>query len=135
MSVNPYVFTVYNARFGRSESNVHLRTRKVDLQGVVIPVLDAPGVDTWEDEGGALAPPPYEVTVTDLYRQNIRARGPRKQTAARAVRPINTIKVDKVKPELNHVLVGAAILEDKSKEEIKRALRQRIAELKQKLAK
>ena len=61
---------------------------KVKLQHV-------PGPEelAWEDDGGPSVPQVVEVTVKEYHRQRIGLRGSRKQRAARAVAPKESVRV------------------------------------------
>lgn len=78
---------------GAVNVNYRLRREPVSLKLVVVPVLETPDGGTWENEGGALAPPPYEVTTEERFRPKIRMHPGRKQGAARMVVPRESIKV------------------------------------------
>jgi len=49
----------------------------------------------WEDDGGPTIPLVVDMTVEEYHKQQMRIRGARKQRAARAYRPIESIKVVK----------------------------------------
>jgi hypothetical protein len=72
-------------------SNYRLIDEPLRLKLRIIPVLDGVDEQSWENEGGALAPPPCEMTLEEAFGQRMRVRDSRKQRAARAVRPINAI--------------------------------------------
>lgn len=87
------------------DSNYRLRDEPIKLNGVFTAVLNAPGTDSWEDEGGAL--PPGALVVEDLWRymSSMRVRGGRKQTAARIARKksIPVVKVEVKKSTFDYV--------------------------------
>lgn len=78
-------------------SNYRLRDEPVNLSTRIIPVFNAPGTESWENEGGALPGPPYEETVEASNRAKMRVKGARKQRAAKLVVPRNTITVVPIK--------------------------------------
>ena len=78
------------------ESNYRLLGEPVKLSARCVPVLDGPDEQQWESEGGALAPPPYEVDIEEKHRRDLRTRVGRKQTAARCVVPKESIKVVRI---------------------------------------
>jgi len=76
-----------------SGSNYRLLGAPVELKSRVIPVHAAPGTDGWEDDGGAVAPPPYEVTQQEIGRREVRMRLGRHQRSAKIAVPRESIKV------------------------------------------
>lgn len=97
--------------------NYRLRQEPVESTIKVVPVLDAPGTEEWENEGGACAPPPYEISLRERYKTEVRVRGPRKQQAARMFVPKESIRIVKTAEPVDHK-VAIARLEDKTVEQV-----------------
>ena len=82
--------------FARGEvrrANYRLLKEPVHLRATHVPVLDGPGTDAWEDDGGAAAPPPVEVDVAERHRTAVRTNPGRHQRAARLAVPRESIRV------------------------------------------
>jgi hypothetical protein len=114
--MNPVNFGIYTRRDVR-ESNYRLHSEPVKLTAKITPVFDAPGVDTWEGEGGACAPLPYEEDAEKRYKQQMNLRGARKQRAAKQFIPRESIKIVQIKTVVPKE-VAMAIVEGKSDQEI-----------------
>ena len=91
--VNIHKYILRDAR----GSNYRLRGEKIQTFCTTTPVFNFPGVDSWEDDGGMVAPPPVtkEINWGDQFK--MRRRGSRKQIAARKVRKVETAAVVVVK--------------------------------------
>ena len=115
-------------RGDESGCNYSLRDKKLDLKAVHVPVLAQDGTDRFEDDGGAV-PPIVELTEQEKYRTDVRIHPPRKQRAAKAYIPKETIKVVHMgKPVVREKAI--AIFEGKSPDEVKLAeLEGRVREL------
>ena len=75
-------------------SNYRLLSEPIKLQSKAACFLEAAGTDSWEDDGGAIVDNiPVVETVEETNRRLMRVRGARKQRAAKAYRPIESIKV------------------------------------------
>jgi hypothetical protein len=115
-------------RGNSAESNYALRDRPLELRATHVPLLQGVGTDAWEDDGG-FVPPIVELDGADKSRQKIGIRPPRKQRAARANVPresINVVSMSKPVPRG----VAIAIYEGKSEQEVEIArLEARIREL------
>ena len=99
-------------RFDRGDvlqSNYRLLSEPVQLTYKHQPVLDGPDEQAWESEGGAVAPPPAEMTVAEAFSQQMRVRGARKQRAARAYRPVESIKVVRINELAPAEVVGVRL--------------------------
>lgn len=77
------------------ESNYRLLEEPLKLKVRIIPVLDADGTDSWETDGGALAPAmaPFESTTEQVNRSRMTVKGARKQRAARMCVSKESIKI------------------------------------------
>ena len=85
-------FRVLRGRDDR-EANYRLRGEPVKLVATITPVLECQGSDAWEDDGGAVAGLPTQVDVAERHRAEVRVRPPRKQAAARAAIPRETVRI------------------------------------------
>lgn len=108
------------------ESNYRLLNEPVKLMTLITPVLEAPGFDRWEDDGGLPAPLPYEVTTEELFRKEVRIKLGHRQRAARMAVPRESIRVVSMGAPAP-VEVVMARYEGRSEEEVK------IAELEAKI--
>jgi hypothetical protein len=86
MNINKY------ERGDLHESNYRLLREPVKLLVRTEHLLDL-AEETWEGEGGALVPLFTETTTEEANRQRMTLRGARKQRAARAYAPKESIKV------------------------------------------
>lgn len=67
-----------------------------DLQttlSIKVESVGAIGTDSWEDEGGALAPPPRTYEGLARYQSFMRVRAPRKQKAAKMMRQVESMRI------------------------------------------
>ena len=64
---------------------------------------------TWEDEGGPTVPLVTEMTVEQAIKSQMRVRGARKQRAARAYRPVESIKVVRINEPAPAEVVGVRL--------------------------
>ena len=87
MNINKY------SRGSNRGSNYRLLGAPLKLTYKRTQLLETPGSDTWEDDGGAVAPPPEKLVVDQRFHSLARIRGPRKQRAARAYVPKESIRV------------------------------------------
>lgn len=89
MNINKY------SRGDARESNYRLLNEPVQLK---VRMEHVPSADElqWEDDGGPAVELVTEMTVEEYHKQQMRLRGARKQRAARAYRPTESIKVVKV---------------------------------------
>ena len=115
--MNPVNFGIYTRRDVR-ESNYRLGSEPVKLTAKIIQVFDAPGVDTWEGEGGACMPAPFEEEIEVRNKSKMNLRGSRKQRAAKQFIPRESIKVVEIKTVVPKQ-VAMAIVQGKSDHEIK----------------
>ena len=74
------------------ESNYRLLTEPAQLK---VRMEHVPSADElqWEDDGGPAVELVTEMTVEEYHKQQMRVRGARKQRAAKAYRPTESIKV------------------------------------------
>jgi hypothetical protein len=79
------------------ESNYRLLSEPVQLKVKTVHVPDI-GELRWEDDGGPSIEYISEETVEAINRSRIKIRGPRKQTAARALKPKESIRIVPVNP-------------------------------------
>ena len=98
-------------------ANYRLRREPVKLN-VKYVAVGGLGADRWEDDGGALAPPPYEETVCERHRAQVRQNPGRKQIAARRAIPRESITVVPVLEPVKYE-EAVAIVEDKTVEQVK----------------
>ena len=92
-------------------------------------VLDGPDEQSWESEGGAVAPPPLEMTVEEMFQQQMRVRGARHQRSAKAMVPRESIRVvNQGAPAVKEV-VGVRLAGGSAQDEEVARLEARIAEL------
>ena len=111
------------------ESNYRLLGEPVKLSARCVPVLDGPDEQQWESEGGALAPPPYEVDIEEKHRRDLRTRVGRKQTAARCVVPKESIKVVRIEQPAPMEVVEVRLRGGTEQDEEVASLEHRIKEL------
>lgn len=90
--MDPMNFNILRRNDAR-ESNYTLRDKKVQLTVTCQPLYETPDAGVWEGEGGALPPASYEETVEEVNKRTMRIRGARKQRAARAYVPRESIKI------------------------------------------
>lgn len=74
-------------------SNYRLRGTPVPLRCTVYTSVETPDGGAWENEGGACAPEPVEVVAEHRYRAKVKVHPMRKQKAAQAYIPRESIKV------------------------------------------
>jgi len=115
--MNPMNFATYTRRDVR-ESNYRLLDERPKLTAKITKVFDAPGVDAWEGEGGAVMPLPVEEEVSYKSKSVMNVRGARKQRAAKQFIPRESIKVVKIGRPVD-VKVAMAVVTGKSDDEIK----------------
>ena len=119
-------------RFDRGDvrqSNYRLLSESAQLTYKHRPVLDGPDEQSWESEGGAVAPPPAEMTVEEMFAQVMRVRGARHQRSAKAMVPRESIKVvNQGAPAIKEV-VGVRLAGGSAQDEEVARLEARIAEL------
>ena len=119
-------------RFDRGDvlqSNYRLLSEPVQLTYKHQPVLDGPDEQSWELEGGAVAPPPLEMTVEEMFQQQMRVRGARHQRSAKAMVPRESIRVvNQGAPAIKEV-VGVRLAGGSAQDEKVAELEARIKEL------
>ena len=90
------------------ESNYRLLNEPVQLKVRMEHVL-SDAECTWEDEGGPTVPLVTEMTVEQAIKSQMRVRGARKQRAARAYRPVESIKVVRINELAPAEVVGVRL--------------------------
>jgi hypothetical protein len=90
------------------ESNYRLLNELVQLKVRMEHVL-SDAECTWEDEGGPTVPLVTEMTVEQAIKSQMRVRGARKQRAARAYRPVESIKVVRINEPAPAEVVGVRL--------------------------
>jgi hypothetical protein len=122
MNINKY------SRGDDRESNYRLLNEPVQLKVRMEHVLsDAECV--WEDEGGPTVSLVTEMTVEQAIKAQMRVRGARKQRAAKAYRPTESIKVvNQAAPAIKEV-VGVRLAGGSAQDEKVAELEARIKEL------
>ena len=86
------------------ESNYRLLTEPAQLK---VRMEHVPSADElqWEDDGGPAVELVTEMTVEEYHKQQMRLRGARKQRAAKAYRPTESIKiVNQAAPAIKEVV-------------------------------
>ena len=122
MNINKY------SRGDDRESNYRLLNEPVQLK---VRMEHVPSTEecAWEDEGGPTVSLVTEMTVEEYHKQLMRVRGARKQRAARAYRPTESIKVvNQGKPAVKEV-VGVRLAGGSAQDEEVARLEARIKEL------
>ena len=102
MNINKY------SRGDDRESNYRLLNEPVQLKVRMEHVL-SDAERTWEDEGGPTVPLVTEMTVEQAIKSQMRVRGARKQRAARAYRPVESIKVVRINEPAPAEVVGVRL--------------------------
>ena len=102
MNINKY------SRGDDRESNYRLLNEPVQLKVRMEHVL-SDAECTWEDEGGPTVPLVTEMTVEQAIKSQMRVRGARKQRAARAYRPVESIKVVRINEPAPAEVVGVRL--------------------------
>ena len=115
--MNPVNFGIYTHRDVR-ESNYRLLDERTKFTVKIITILDAPGVDVWEGEGGYCPPALYEEEVMFKSKTLMNVRGARKQRAAKQYIPKELIKVVSMAQPIGKT-VAMAIVTGQSDENIK----------------
>ena len=122
MNINKY------SRGDARESNYRLLNEPVQLKVRMEHVL-SDAECTWEDEGGPTVPLVTEMTVEQAIKSQMRVRGARKQRAAKAYRPTESIKVvNQAAPAIKEV-VGVRLAGGSAQDEKVAELEARIKEL------
>ena len=87
------------------ESNYRLLTEPVQLK---VRMEHVPSTEecAWEDDGGPTVSLVTEMTVEQAIKAQMRVRGARKQRAARAMRPVESIKVVRINEPAPAEVVG-----------------------------
>lgn len=60
---------------------------------IVVENVGAIGTDAWDDDGGAVAPPPRTYEGLARYQSFMRVRAPRKQKAAKMMRQVESMRI------------------------------------------
>ena len=110
------------------ESNYRLLNEPVQLK---VRMEHVPSADElqWEDDGGPAVELVTEMTVEEYHKQQMRLRGARKQRAAKAYRPTESIKiVNQAAPAIKEV-VGVRLAGGSAQDEKVAELEARIKEL------
>ena len=110
------------------ESNYRLLTEPAQLK---VRMEHVPSADElqWEDDGGPAVELVTEMTVEEYHKQQMRVRGARKQRAAKAYRPTESIKVvNQAAPAIKEV-VGVRLAGGSAQDEKVAELEARIKEL------
>src|SRR5271157_69073 len=102
MNINKY------SRGDDRESNYRLLSEPVQLK---VRTEHVPSTEecAWEDDGGPTVPLVTEMTVEQAIKAQMRVRGARKQRAARAMRPVESIKVVRINEPAPAEVVGVRL--------------------------
>lgn len=101
----------------RGTSNYRLRHEPIETTITIQYGAETPDNGAWENEGGAGAPPPIVESLAERNAQYMKVRGAKKQTAARAYRPKESIML--IKPRVIQPAVQViAQLTEQTEEEI-----------------
>ena len=90
------------------ESNYRLLNEPVQLK---VRMEHVPSTEecAWEDDGGSTVSLVTEMTVEQAIKAQMRVRGARKQRAARAMRPVESIKVVRINEPAPAEVVGVRL--------------------------
>lgn len=90
------------------ESNYRLLNEPVQLK---VRMEHVPSTEecAWEDDGGPTVSLVTEMTVEQAIKAQMRVRGARKQRAARAMRPVESIKVVRINEPAPAEVVGVRL--------------------------
>ena len=122
MNINKY------SRGDDRESNYRLLNEPVQLKVRMEHVL-SDAECTWEDEGGPAVSLVTEMTVEQAIKAQMRVRGARRQRAARAMRPVESIKVVRINEPAPAEVVGVRLNGGSAQDEKVAELEARIKEL------
>ena len=102
MNINKY------SRGDDRGSNYRLLNEPVQLK---VRMEHVPSADElqWEDDGGPAVELVTEMTVEEYHKQQMHVRGARKQRAARAYRPVESIKVVRINEPAPAEVVGVRL--------------------------
>jgi len=102
MNINKY------SRGDDRESNYRLLNEPVQLK---VRMEHVPSIEecAWEDDGGPTVSLVTEMTVEQAIKAQMRVRGARKQRAARAMRPVESIKVVRINEPAPAEVVGVRL--------------------------
>ena len=110
MNINKY------SRGDDRESNYRLLNEPVQLK---VRMEHVPSIEecAWEDDGGPTVSLVTEMTVEQAIKAQMRVRGARKQRAARAMRPVESIKVVRINEPAPAEVVGVRLSDGSAADE------------------